>query len=273
MDYATPASPHSLRSTTQLRRIGTALALALVTIALLLATAPRIGLTWDEPAYIRASEAYIGWFTLLVRAPQSANRPVVRDQYWEVNHEHPPLNKLWSGLVWAAARPFTDDLTAHRLGNIVLAGLLVATLYLMAAAAYGELAGVLAAAALLSMPRVFFHAHLSALDLPAAFAYLLVIAVGYQTLTRRGWWWGVVLGVVWAVGLAVKINAAFALPVLVLWGLVAARNWRTATRLAQMTLVGPLVFVALWPWLYHDTVARIIAYLAWVTINHWQIGQ
>ena len=70
---------------------------------------------------------------------------------------HPPLDKVWSGLAWSAARFALDDLTAHRLGNILLGGALVGMLYHMVATSAGPVAGLAAAAALLTMPRFFFH--------------------------------------------------------------------------------------------------------------------
>ena len=73
--------------------------LALLTLVVLLISAPDIGLTWDEPAYIAASESYVAWIGELVSDPGYALSSEGIDQYWTVNHEHPPLDKIWSGLV------------------------------------------------------------------------------------------------------------------------------------------------------------------------------
>ena len=145
-----------------------ALLLAAFTILLLGVTAHNIGLTWDEPIYMEASENPVAWLGELFTRPQYAFSDECIQEYWRLNHEHVPFDKVWSGLIWSGARHLFDDITAHRLGNIILCGGLVALLYLMLAPAYGRDAGLAAAGALLTMPRFFFHSHLAALDVPTA---------------------------------------------------------------------------------------------------------
>ena len=163
----------------------TAVVLALLTVVMLVLTAPQIGLTWDEPVYIESSESYVAWFAELVANPTTALSAAGIQAYWALNHEHPPIDKLWSGLVWAGARYALDDLTAHRLGNMLLVGLLVALLYRLVAFEYGAASGLAASGALLTMPRFFFHAHLSALDVPAAATIFMVCYVFWRTRDQR----------------------------------------------------------------------------------------
>lgn len=250
-----------------------ALALGAITFAALLATAPQIGLTWDEPAYIAASESYVMWFDRLANAPRYALGPAAIQTYWDINHEHPPLNKIYSGAVWSLARHVTDDLTAHRMGNMLLASALVASLFWTVARGFGGWAGLAAAAALLSMPRFFFHAHLAALDVPAAVAVFLLTALFWHTRERRGVWWDVLFGVAWGVAMAVKVNALLVPPTILIWLLVVRGGWRLARRAALALPIGALVFVALWPWLYHDTLERLVRYALFITVDHWDIGQ
>ncbi|HWQ11561.1 MAG TPA: glycosyltransferase family 39 protein [Roseiflexaceae bacterium] len=250
-----------------------AMVLGLLTVAALVASAPQIGLTWDEPAYIAASESYVAWLDRLWHAPGYALSPRGVRAYWDINHEHPPLDKLWSGLVWSLARHAFDDLTAHRLGNILLVGGLVALLYLTVAASFGQRAGLAAAAALVTLPRFFFHAHLAALDVPAAVAVFGVTALFWHTRGRPGLGWDLLLGAAWGAALALKINAVFVLPTLLLWLLLFDRRPRLVGRLLVAGLVGPPLFVALWPWLYHETAARLVAYVRFITVDHWEIGQ
>jgi 4-amino-4-deoxy-L-arabinose transferase-like glycosyltransferase len=193
--------------------------------------------------------------------------------YWDINHEHPPLDKLWSGVVWASARPFVDDLAAHRLGNILLVALGTGALYFTVARSFGAWAGLAAAVALVSMPRFFFHAHLAALDVPAAVAVFLVTALFWHTRRHDGVLWDVALGLAWGAALATKINAAFVLPTLFLWLLLFERRWPLVRRLVVAGLVGLPTFAALWPWLYHQTWERLDLYIRFITVDHWQIGQ
>jgi len=254
-------------------RILVALFLAAFTVALLFLTAPQMGLTWDEPAYIVASESYVGWIGKLLTAPAYALSQRGIDRYWAINHEHPPLDKVWSGIVWSAARFFADDLIAHRAGNILLSGALVAMLYTVVSGSAGQVAGLSATAALLTMPRFFFHAHLAALDVPAAVVVFAATALYWETRDRPGLWWGVPLGVAWGLALATKINALFVPLTLLAWTPVFRRRWVLFGRLALMGLIGLPLSLTLWPWLYPDLLGRLDAYIRWITVDHWKIGQ
>ena len=249
-----------------------AIMLACLTAIILTVTAPALGLTWDEPAYISSSESYVGWFTELIKNPSTAFKAGTIDSYWYATHEHPPLDRVWSGMVWLLTRHIFDDLTAHRLGNILLVALMVGLLYFMVADAYGKAAGLFAAVALMSMPRFFFHAHLAALDMPVAVAIFFVIFLFWRTIDRKEWWWGLVLGIAWGLAEAIKLNATF-LPIgLVIWFLIFRRKWYIVFRFLTMGVVAILTFVLVWPWLYHQTWTRILAYIDF-HLHHFKIGQ
>lgn len=249
-----------------------ALFLACLVAVILTVTAPQIGLTWDEPAYIAPSEPYAAWFGVLFRSPGEAFKQETIDAYWSITHEHPPLDRTWSGLVWSLARNVLDDLTAHRLGNMLLVALMVGLLYFMIAENFGKAAGLFAALALIGMPRFFFHAHLAALDVPVAVAIFLVTLLFWKTIDRKEWWWGIVLGLAWGLALSVKLNAAF-LPIgLVVWFLFFRREWYVVLRLALMGIFALPAFILVWPWLYYQTWERLVAY-ANFHLDHFPIGQ
>lgn len=256
------------------RHIGVAILLAAVTVVLLAVTAPDMGLTWDEPAYIAAAESYAAWFGKLFTSPGEALRAESIEAYWRPNHEHPPLDKIWSGLVWSLARHLTDDLTAHRLGNILLVGGLVALLYLWLAEKGGTwLAGLAAVIALLAMPRFFFHAHLAALDVPAAVVVFATLFVFWRLREQSWGGYDLLAGIVWGLAMATKINAIFVLPTLLLWVLLFNRQRYLFRRLAVMGVIGLPVFLVVWPWLYDQLVPRLMEYMLFVTVDHWDIGQ
>jgi 4-amino-4-deoxy-L-arabinose transferase-like glycosyltransferase len=256
---------------------GTAIFLACLTAIILTITAPPIGLTWDEPVYISGAESYIGWFGVLVKNPALAIKPETIDMYWSVVHEHPPLDRIWSGLVWSVARHIFDDLTAHRLGNILMVAFLVALLYLMVAEVYGKAAGLFAAAALISMPRFFFHAHLAALDVPVAVGTFAVTFLFWKTIDRKGWGWGILWGVAWGLAVAIKLNGIFIPIALVIWFLVFRRKWSVVLRLFLMGVFAILTFFLVWPWLYNQTWERVIEYINFhlyhSPIGQWYFGQ
>lgn len=262
-----------MQRTSNLKRAGTVFLLTMLVFILLLSTVKDIGLTWDEPAYIAASESYMNWFEQVAAQPGRIADGEFLEFAWKVNSEHPPLDKIWSGLVWSITRNFSDDLSAHRVGNMLLVALMAGLLYVLIQGAYGQAAGFGAVAALLSMPRFFFHAHLAALDVPAAVSVFFVTFVFWKTLEKGHWAWGLVLGVCWGLALATKINAVFIPVTLGLWWLIFRRDGRTFVRLVLMGVTAVPVFVAVWPWLYTQTFEHLKAYILFVTTEHWQIGQ
>jgi 4-amino-4-deoxy-L-arabinose transferase-like glycosyltransferase len=250
-----------------------AVLIGVVTAIALLLTAGNIGLTWDEPAYIAASESYSGWYQRLVFGPHGVLNQSVIDASWAINSEHPPLDKIVSGAVWGLTHNLFDDLLAHRLANMLLFGLMAAFLYHMVTDELGEVAAIGAVAALLTMPRVFFHAHLAALDVPAASLIVIVTYVFWRTKESARWRYTILLGVVWGLAISTKINAVFVLPTLFLWALIFRRKFYILLRLILAVLIGLPVFIGLWPWLYYETVDRIKAYLSFQTVSHWEIAQ
>jgi 4-amino-4-deoxy-L-arabinose transferase-like glycosyltransferase len=250
--------------------------LAALTITVLLATDGSIGLTWDEPIYMEASESYIGWLGDLIQHPTYALTSEDIAQRWELNHEHPPVDKVWSGAVWSLAHLVLDDLTAHRLGNMLIASGLVGLVYLAVARGWGRPAGVVAAATLLTMPRLFFHAHLASLDFATGAAMFAFCVLFWYAQQRPLMPWTLWLGLAFGIAIGTKINALLELPVtLGLWILLFRPDQRVRL-FARMTLVGLLglafVFV-LWPWLYIDTWTRAGDYLGFMTVDHYHIGQ
>ena len=250
-----------------------ALLLAVFTLILLISTAPKIGLTWDEPAYIAAAKSYTAWFTQLFNNPSEALGDTAIRYYWTANHEHPPMDKVWSGFVWSGARHIFDDLLAHRLGNMILVSVMVAVLYLWIEKSYGWIAGLSAVAALLAMPRFFFHAHLAALDVPAAFVVFMMTYCFVQWIDKRSWVWTLILGLVFSVAIATKVNALFVPPTLFLWALIFHRRSYLLIRLVIATLIGIVASNLYWPWLYQDFSSRLIEYIRFITVDHWEIWQ
>ncbi|HSJ85843.1 MAG TPA: glycosyltransferase family 39 protein [Anaerolineales bacterium] len=250
------------------------LLLVVLTVLVLVVTAPQIGLTWDEPTYMVAAETYPHWYGELIRRPAYALSTEGVTRYWTASHEHPPLSKVWSGFVWLVARHFLDDLTAHRLGNILIVSVLVAMLYLLVAQDYGRIAGLIAALALLTMPRFFFHAHLAAIDVPVTsmiFAVIYVFWLGHDRPEPR---WTILLGLMWGIALATKINALFIPPiVLFVWTLIFEPRRYLFIRLVMMGLIGIGVFIISWPWLYHDLFNRLTDFAGFMTTERLPVEQ
>ena len=228
-------------------------------------------------------------------------------RFWEYNHEHPPLMKVLYGLSWrlfhtcrcaedrslhpgpARLEPgqhhrtlplFGLESTAFRLPTMLLFAALAALVYLFfvevfagnatAARVGGITAGLLA----VLQPRAFFHAQTAGFDLPVAALWLAATYAWWRAFrpaaSAPGRRPGLTVGLLWGLMLATKLQAFF-LPVALglhwLWMAGRDRRIPNVWPILWMAILGPLVFFATWPWLWHDPVHRVGAYLAF-HLNH-----
>ena len=118
-------------------------------------------------------------------------------------------------------------MTAMRLGNALIFAGLVGLVCLLGTQMAGRSPASSPPPAWSSMPRLFFHGHLTALDVPVAFAWLLTVWLFWR------WTWrrerpvaGSAAGAGLAYGLALGTkNTSFILPgVLLLWMLLFRRS-------------------------------------------------
>ena len=247
--------------------IGAALAVAYV--AWLLTGARALGFPRDEGVYFRAGADYFRWWRLLWDHSDQALKQGAIDSAFGNNHEHPSLMKtLFGASEWFLHEKwhvFEDASTAFRLPAMAAAGVMLWVTYVFGARAYDRRAGLVAAMLLGLMPRIFFHAHLACFDVPIASMWILCIYVYWRAQDRPthvGWM--IAAGVVYGLALDTKHNAWFLPAVLVphaLWVLVSRalreRRFVFPGSLVAMALIGPAVCVLLWPYLWHDTRARV----------------
>lgn len=250
-----------------------AVMLFFASVVSLTATEKDIGLTWDESEYIVAGYVYANWFPLLISEPGKAFSSETIEQSWNFNHFHPPVSKVVSGLVSKAARPMLSGTPAARLGNILLNSLLVAFLFMLVSSQMGILTGLAAALFMQTLPRYFFHAHLSTLDVPVASLMVVTLTLFWLWRHNRGIGYDIGLGALFGIAVGAKINAAFILPALALWVLICYRERYMGRRLVLMGAVGMATWFAIWPWLYYDTVARVAEFIGLMTVDHPNIGQ
>ena len=269
-----------------------ALGFALLTVVLLARGHRDVGYVRDEGIYFDASRSYAAWVTTVAKDPSRATDRKLRDRHFAVNHEHPALMKTLAGLsALALAAPPVEpgastppprgmpEGAAMRLPAQLLAGLGVALLFLVGHAWGGMGAGLVAAGWFILLPHVAFNAGLHAFDVPVAVAGLGVALAFRAALRSRAWglWVGPILGL----AIAVKHNALFLGPLLalhyyacLLWG--RFRHGHAITRaqwvplpLVSMAVVAPLVAWALWPWIWSDTLPRLIEYFEFHRSHNW----
>ena len=264
--------------------VGAALCAAYV--AVLLATAPALGLSRDESIYVGAARAYAGWLEQLAADPSAALKREAIDRAWRVNSEHPPLVKSLFALSYLLDRElalFTRESLPYRFVGMLSAGLLLWLTYVMGARLWNRRVGLFAALAYALLPRPFYHAHLCAFDVPIALAITAVAYAYLRTLRAPKLLSGPVIacGVLYGAALATKHNS-WVLPgiyaIHFALVLIVARVYRVksgdqasdAARptsawprwLIAMAVLGPPIFIGSWPWLWNDTLERIDDYAA-----------
>jgi 4-amino-4-deoxy-L-arabinose transferase-like glycosyltransferase len=234
------------------RRYKIAAAVGLLAFLGVWLTIDHPGLTWDEPYHITAALEYMEW---VADFPRSALSPEATAEAWHHNRDHPPLVKLMMG----TAVMLSEGLAWVRLPGALLYGGLAAAVFLFMARHFGTAAGLFSAASLAVMPRVFGHAHLLTFDVPVAFFWFVTAALAARGLREGGW--AALAGLVFGLGLLTKINAVFIpLPVLA-WAVAVAprKAWKLVV---SILLLGPVVFLIGWPWLWHDPGPRLREYFA-----------
>ncbi len=237
----------------------------------LLATARSLGFPRDEGLYFRAGSEYMRWIRLLVDHGTAALEPGTIESAWSINHEHPALMKTLFGvshyLFYEHWRLFRDASTAYRLPGMATAGLAVWVTYLFGARAWSRVAGLVAALLFALMPRVFFHAHLACFDVPITAMWILCVYLHWRAQETRRIAFAIATGLAFGLALETKHNA-WVLPfVLVPHALFVERRaiWRALkvgrillpASIVAMATLGPIVLLTLWPYMWHDTLARI----------------
>ncbi len=220
------------------------------------------------------------------------------DHYFGYNHEHPALMKTLAGISWRifhqcncpsqpGRHPYSypkrhrtlgllSEEAAMRLPAQLLTAMMAALVFLLGARAWSRRAGLIAAVFTVAAPRLFFDAQLACFDAPIAAFWVAVVYGYWRALEDPRWNWRT--GVLFGLALATKHNAFF-IPFVLLahWIWAGYRETdSTKTRIQRlrdmvlrfprvfwwMALLGPVVYLACWPWLWFNTVDRFREYLA-----------
>jgi hypothetical protein len=250
-------------------------------VAWLLASARSLGFARDEGTYFRAGRQYVRWYELLFERRREAFEQGTIDSIFSFNHEHPALTKSLFGLSWEYLHEkwhvFTDASTAFRFPGMLWAGMAIWLTYLLGARAYGRWAGVVGAVLLGLMPRVFYHSHLACFDIPIMSMWTLSVYVYWRATQERTMGWALLCGVVYGLTLLTKHNAWFLPFIYVLHSAfiyyrpflrnLAIGRVSLPGTLVAMAILGPIIFVLGWPWVWTDTFQRIREYVGF-HMNH-----
>ena len=242
----------------------------------LMISSSEIGIPRDESIYFYAADRFIDWWTRLEELGwlSSLSRGEV-DRGFAINHEHPMLMKELFGLSQYYLHQLlgwiTDPILAYRFPTMLMASGLCYAVIVLGCSLAGVWAGAAAGLALIGMPRLFFHAHLACFDLPVTWMWFALSLAYLGALSKRRWIIG--SGVILGLAFATKLNAFFAPFTLLLVTIIhllqrrrgghSLAPWvrRYSWLAASLILIGFTIFLIHWPWLYHDTWSRLMAYI------------
>ncbi len=212
--------------------VGAALA-GVFTFLLLVATSDMLPIGWDEGGAITHSEYVVEWFERWFEPAQGRGSPVGRSAieyhwYFVTNEGLPAFSRIVSATGHLASRSFVSPLTSYRVGPMALFALAVAAMFYRLRRDHGWVAACVGLGALLSLPRVFAHAHYAGADGPLLSCWTLAWAAFVPGRARwfQAAWWGLWMGLT----ISCKLIGCLVILPFLPWFLT--RDWQTLRNLA-----------------------------------------
>ena len=203
---------------------------ALVFAGALAATVPTtgdIGLTWDEPAYRTSQLVSAHWWGRLAEARSRADLDAILTSdallyYWPYGRYgynfHPPLAGQLNLLTHTIFGRWMKDIPARRMASVIEYSLTITLAFGFLARRYGAWVGVVAAGALLVMPRVYGDGHIAGTDTPGLLLWVVTALAFWKGLNEPvAGKWRVLVGVALGLGFVEKMAAVAVLGPLLLW--------------------------------------------------------
>lgn len=188
--------------------------------------------------------------------------------------EYPPVAATLGAIssrVLSGALGWLDPFDGFHAINLLLAVLLVLTLFPFLAERFGQVAATAGIVFLLTAPRVFCHLMANIKDFPSMVFFTLAAVVFLRAWDRGSVVDLLVAGALAGLALGTRANALFLAPVLVLTmllgGIPAAwrgRSRRLLSALAAAAVVAVVVLVATWPYLWADPLGRLQQHYAFL---------
>ena len=224
-------------------------AVALSCAVLLVATSGPIPIVWDEGDTIVRAEAIAAVAT---RPEADSVRDYVgllgEEANWPYTTQregHPPLAGIVIAVGWRLAPTWLDPLAQFRLGPIVLFSLAAGAMFYRLQRDYRAWpVSLFAVAVLLTMPRVFVHAHFATLDGPLTACWILAWTAFAPA--RRDWRLAPLFGLAIGLTLGAKFTGWLAPVPFVFWAILY-RDRDALKALAIGVPIALVVFVALNP--------------------------
>lgn len=222
------------------------------------------GITWDEAIYFYAGDSYLKWWL----------DPSVEkiEAYWRINHEHPPLVKLLSGLthyIFHEKLNLFGHIFSYRLSILIFVFTANYFLFRFMADLFSLSIAFLSALIFFFLPRIFFHAHLGAFDYPVSAIWIAVIYLFWKALNETQNLKYIFLAAIFlGLALLTKINAFLLYAPLVfiwIWDFwekkVRSDRQRKFFNLILILIIPPIMLISFWPWLWPGTLSKILGFV------------
>lgn len=208
---------------------------------------------YDETYYFPFSEAVGKW----VSAP-TLDEAAVEAAFREGN-AHPPLPLYAMAATTALFRGERGEfLFAMRMATVLQFAALVVVVYLFVKREAGLAAAAFAAALTALSPRLFAHSLMGTYDVGMCLWWVATTIAFVRGMKSRGW--AVGCGFIFGLALLTKVNA-FLLPVALWpWG-IYFHGKRSLGAILWMSVAGPAVFFAGWPWLWLNPLGNTAEYI------------
>ncbi len=237
------------------------LCIIVLSLSSVFVTLRGIGFSWDEAYYYQPAHDAMVWVGELLQAPVEAFRQDTIDLYWTGLSELPAVSKFLLG--WSAT--LFSSLFGHyhgmRMITIMAFSLSLVLVYLIGFQAGGRFVALSSTLLYWLMPRVFGHAHIAATETFAVFFTLLTVWLFLKSMTTEKRWWAVLTAVAAGLALATRINCILMFPVLIVVGYLFWSR-KCVHTLFFLIVVSPVVMILVSPYFWHNTVLRILEYLA-----------
>ena len=274
-------------------------AVALATLALMVATEPRLAIVWDEGFTLGREARIRAWFRAVMDPPgfaraweppsprselvqQDGLRAPGRDEvdtrarlfspgviawFWpfarEEPHGHPPFYAI-EGLVGEWLAPSWATLPRARLGPILAFSLTGGAIFGFVARRWGTWAGALAGGAWAFQPNLFAHGHYATVDALLTCLWAGALMAFARAVERPGrspgWAWAVGFGVLCGWAADSKLTGWFLPLPFVAWSLLF-RDRRGWLTLVVGGAVGVVVLYAFNPGWWADPVSGVERFL------------
>ena len=242
--------------------------IAAVAFVLVGATLDDPGLTIDEGLNVRPGVVLLRMEAAVGLAALSPSQQ--SELFGQIAHDYPPLGRVWLGLHHELVTTFREpdtldspggiDVIAARWGSATAFGLTILLVGGFARRWSGDVAGIAAAVAMATTPRLFGHAHFASIETILNLVYAGCVLVAADRLAvnatpKRA----AACGALWGLVLLTKIQAVLIPIPLAAWMFFRHGN-RAWKPLAIYAVTGLAVFFIGWPWLWGGPIDRTLAY-------------